>query len=154
MGELNPKAYPFIFKETIYGKKREAIPMDLAFHGTNLRNVTVLVDDAERVHKGLEFILLKNILKALDLSENDVAILDAHAPGSELNNIKQQLEPKVILSFGEGFPQTAGKKNTLFEKDGIRILVTDKLHALEASTELKLGFWRELKKLKERLKQT
>ena len=152
MDDLNPKAIPFIFKEKLYNPEGKKQKKDLAFHGTNLKNITVLVDDAQRVYKSLEFALLKNILKALELSENDVAILDANNPESDLNSIQDQLEPKLMLSFGEGFKQTPGLKNEVFDSGETRILITDKLADLENSKDKKLALWEELKKLRSWLK--
>jgi hypothetical protein len=148
MNSINPKSIPFIYSEKLYkleGEKKSEF--DISFHGTNLKNITILVDDVERVYEGLEFTLLTGILKAIGLVINDVAIVDAFGQGHSLKNIKNQLLPVAIIAFGNDFPQTPGPKNTLTEVSGLKVIVTDSLKDLQEDESKKIPFWTELRKL-------
>ena len=147
MNSLNPKAIPFIYSENLYHLKIKAADIDISFHGTNLKNVTILIDNVGRIYDSLEFTLLTGILKAIGLGINDVAIVEAFQDGNELKNIKKQLLPVVIIAFGKDFPQTPGTKNKLVEVSGMKILVTDSLMDLQEDKNKKIAFWSELKKL-------
>ncbi len=155
---INPKALGFIYTENLYRLankeqtvNREEKKQDLVYHGANLKNVLVMIDDSKRVFSGLEYALLTKILKAISLDINDVAVVDAFDPSSSMDNLKDQLKPKLILSFGNSFPQVSGGLNELSEQEGISCLITHSLQDLESNLDMKRALWNGLKSIPDKL---
>lgn len=150
MEKLNPKALPYIYREPLYKLEVQKPEQGkgLNFRGKNLKNITVMIDDGSRVYSGVEFTLLKNILKAIGLTENDVAIIDLSQELPGVENIREVLSPRIIIAFGSAFPLAKGPKNQISEREDTKILITDSLSDLNQDEHLKRSFWAELQKLK------
>ncbi len=150
MEKLNPKALAYIYNEPLYklGGRKPEQGKGLVFRGKNLKNITVLIDDGSRVYDSIEYTLLKNILKAVALTENDVAIVDVSLEDSSVDKVREDLQPKIMIAFGSTFTLAKGLKNQIIEREGWKILITDSLKDLNQDQRLKRSFWTELQKLK------
>ena len=101
--EIHPEAFKVLYPEPLYriSEDAPAEQPDLGFRGTNLKGVSIVINNPEG--NDLRFELNKLLLKILEsvgLSENDVAIVDSEEPGLSIESLKNQLEAKLCIVFG------------------------------------------------------
>lgn len=128
----------------------DAVP-DLVFQGKNRKSVVILVDqpETEFVEPGQD-LLLRNILTALNLDFNDVALVNlAHCrpkPGTE--HLKK-IGCQKLIGFGIGREGVTGLNipgmNLLAAQSDIQYLFTHSLDELNQDKNKKMALWKNLK---------
>lgn len=123
-----------------------------SYLGKNSRNILILVKDEKypvSTEEGRE--LLRKIVKAIDLSANDFALVNCAAyADTDFNELKAFFAPVLLLSFGPG-PVSIGLKeqeqNSLCMQEGIQLVFSSDLHDLSSDMNGKKALWNTLKKL-------
>lgn len=165
MSELNEAALKllydeelFIVKEKIYVHVKQSPetaevsepapePIAINFKGSNKKGVAILFenDNDEFLPQSDETLLL-NILKAVGLSLEDVAIINYHNTGS---NWKRSVEASKVLVFGTS-PSTHGlscNEYSIEENNGKQWLFSHSLAQLANEKQLKAKLWGMLQEL-------
>lgn len=120
--------------------------------GKNQKNVLILVKDDQNdvsTERGRE--LLRNIVKALQLTANDFALLNYHAyAGQQLPALSAFFSSKLVLAFGVGPQQlglTAHPANSLVMEGKIQLVFSQNLDLLADNQAEKKALWGSLKKI-------
>jgi len=82
-------------------EKKNTDEVKLPFLGGNAKKIAIVIADAEQAYMSdadLEW--LQKMLLACKLSLGDVAIINLHAKKTNINTIKQQLQPGKLLMLG------------------------------------------------------
>lgn len=104
--------------------------------------------------EGEKSIFLKNILKALNLSvENVLLASEQFIIYNHLFVLQKHIPLKNIILFGV-HPQQVGinfdlDKNNLHQINDLKVVMTDAISTIEASQELKKKLWTNLQKMNE-----
>lgn len=149
--KLHPEALKILYPERLYRipDAQEPHP-DMGFRGTNLKNIAVIVNNPEGQELRFELNkLLLKILESIGLSENDVAIIDSEEPGLSIDVLKDQLEARICIVFGNLPIFVDFEANRLHKDSGVNILRTSSLAELDVDTDKKRALWGALKSLKE-----
>lgn len=122
------------------------------FLGKNQRQILILVqDDSEEVSSVEGRELLRNIVKAIQLTANDFALLNYSAcRTSRHEELFTYFKPRIVLSFGVstsllGLPEK--NRNQLVYHEQIQMIFSENLHQLAADLNGKKALWGSLKKL-------
>jgi hypothetical protein len=125
---------------------------DLVFLGQNKRNILILVNDANyevSSEQGRE--LLKNIVKAINLSGVDFALLNYSAyPGMRFEQLQEFFASKVLFAFGVSAAQMGLEykdQNTLIIHEGIKMIFSANLDELSTDIPGKKALWSCLKQM-------
>src|SRR5690606_37107876 len=121
--------------------------------GNNQKNILILVNDALNkvsTEKGSE--LLRNIVKAINLSANDFALVNyAQYPGASYAQFKSFFSGKLVFCFGVGAIDLQLEERPFNEihtlDDGSRIIFCHNLEQLADDQPNKKLLWGNLKKL-------
>lgn len=119
------------------------------FLGHNKKHVTVLVDQPGHTFlPEAELAFLTRMLEACKLNLADVAIVNRSAEKWTLEDVHQQLSPKVILAFGG----PAGQEQfSISSSENAQLLVAPDLEEMAGDTaearQLKTRLWGALKQL-------
>lgn len=125
---------------------------DLIF-GKNLKNMLILVQDpAHPVMERADGLLLKDILKAVGYTFEDVAIVNiAHCRQEQDWQAVNQLPYTHLFSFGVHHPKlpatTALEPYKLENSGDKKFLLTDSLAVLRAERGRKINLWNLLKQI-------
>lgn len=128
-------------------------PVVFKYLGKNQRQVLILVNDAQEdvsTADGRE--LLRNLLKAIQLTANDFALLNYAAyAGTRHKVLFDFFKPKLVLCFGVspeelGFPDM--QVDTLQQLNDLQLVFSANLALLSADQLRKKTLWGSLKKLK------
>ncbi len=120
--------------------------------GANQKQILILVDDA--LHpvstlKGRE--LLGNILKAINLSRNDCALVNyASCSGADFTMLADFFQPRFLFSFGVlpaqlGLPEAA--QNSIVQQEACKIIFSSNLDPLSDDPAIKKQLWTSLKQI-------
>ncbi|VAW29307.1 hypothetical protein MNBD_BACTEROID06-948 [hydrothermal vent metagenome] len=124
-----------------------AKPIPLVYKGGNTKGIAIIInDDANEFLNTTDETLLLNILKAMDLSLEDVAIINQHTARTHW---QEQIDVTKAIVFGI-LPSTYGfavENYTIQQKEGIQWLFSDSLFALANDKVLKGKLWVEIQKL-------
>ncbi|KEQ30039.1 hypothetical protein N180_11465 [Pedobacter antarcticus 4BY] len=122
------------------------------FLGKNQRQILILVqDDNEEVSSVEGRELLRNIVKAIQLTANDFALLNySLCATSRHEELFTYFKPRIVLSFGVstsmlGLPEK--NSNELVFHEQIQMIFSANLHLLAADLNGKKALWGSLKKL-------
>lgn len=122
------------------------------FLGKNSRNILILVNDpAHEVsdEKGRE--LLRKIVKSVNLSANDFALLNyAGYTGTSYAQLQQYFSSVLIFVFGvtpEQLKMKAYPRNSIVTEEGVRLIFSSELKTLEEDPAGKKALWASLKQL-------
>lgn len=122
------------------------------FLGKNSRNILILVNDSEHEvsdEKGRE--LLRKIVKSVNLSANDFALLNyAGYAGTSYAQLQQHFSSVLIFAFGvtpEQLKMKAYPQNSIVVEEGVRLIFSSELKALEEDPTGKKVLWGSLKQL-------
>lgn len=121
--------------------------------GKNLKNMLVLVQDpAHRVMERADGLLLKDILKAVGYTFEDVAIVNiANCKQEQDWQTVNQLSYTHLFSFGVNHPKlpatTALEPYKLENSGDKKFLLTDSLAVLRAERGRKISLWNLLKQI-------
>jgi DNA polymerase III psi subunit len=122
------------------------------FPGKNSRNILILVNDPEHEvsdEKGRE--LLRKIVKSVNLSANDFALLNyAGYIGTSYAQLQQHFSSVLIFVFGvtpEQLKMKAYPQNSIVLEEGVRLIFSSELKTLEEDPAGKKVLWASLKQL-------
>lgn len=129
-----------------------AVRPDFVFLGKNKRSILILVNDEENevsTEEGRE--LLKNIVKAINLTGADFALLNYSAyQGTRFEQLQQFFSSKVLFAFGVRATQLGLQyedQNTLLMHEGIKMIFSANLHQLSSDMQGKKALWSCLKQM-------
>ena len=152
MPAIPTQATPFDTKEvqTLPPHTDEA---NFTFLGRNLRNILILVHDADNqvsTEPGRE--LLRNIVKAIGLTANDFALLNyATYPNTSFAQFKKSLNSTTLFAFGVT-PQQLGLPDvapyTVSQYESVNMIFSTNLHQLSSDQQGKKMLWGSLKQMK------
>ena len=152
--EIHPEALKVLYPENLY-RVPEGPPAgqpDLGFRGTNLKGISIVINNPEGSDLRFELNkLLLKILESVGLNENDVAIVDSEEPGLSIDSLKNQLEAKLCIVFGNIPLFVELAENQIQSIDGLDILKTSSLAELDVDTAKKRALWEALKLVKEKI---
>ncbi|TDQ07677.1 hypothetical protein [Pedobacter metabolipauper] len=122
------------------------------FLGNNKRNILILVNDAENEvsdEKGRE--LLRKIVKSVNLSANDFALLNyAGYHTADFQMLQSHFSSVLIFAFGVA-PEQLGlqghPENTLVMEGNVKLIFAQELRKLDADQNRKKTLWGSLQKL-------
>ncbi|SHF71038.1 hypothetical protein [Pedobacter caeni] len=122
------------------------------FLGKNSRNILILVNDREHEvsdEKGRE--LLRKIVKSVNLSANDFALLNyANYNGTSYAQLQQHFSSVLVFVFGvspEQLKMKAYPQNSIVMEENVRLIFSSELKALEEDPTGKKVLWASLKQL-------
>lgn len=122
------------------------------FLGKNSRNILILVNDQEHEvsdEKGRE--LLRKIVKSVNLSANDFALLNyANYNGTSYAQLQQHFSSVLVFVFGVTPGQLKMKaypQNSIVMEESVRLIFSSELKALEEDPTGKKVLWASLKQL-------
>ena len=120
--------------------------------GKNQRQILILVNDAQNqvsTEQGRE--LLRKLVKAIELTANDFALLNfANHSSANYTTLNSYFSSKVMFVFGVtpaqlglgDFPQ-----NSLVHHESTRLIFSSDLHTLDGDPQAKKTLWGSLKQL-------
>jgi len=138
--------------------EKEVVPVmapavvDFKYLGKNQKNVLILVKDSQNdvsSERGRE--LLRNIVKALQLTANDFALLNYAAyANTPFDSLHQFFSSKLVLAFGVQATELGlGDKlpNTLVLEQQIQMVFSQNLDLLAEDQQGKKSLWGSLKQI-------
>jgi hypothetical protein len=136
-----PPAQPLVMNEPAIQ------PLALNYKGGNTKEIAVIItDDSNEFLNNRDETLLLNILNAIGLSLDDVAVINQHISGTTWQD---QLDYNKVLVFGI-LPSTYGFKTDHYniqQKEDAQWLFSDSLFGLANDNELKGKLWGKLKEM-------
>ncbi|VAW44587.1 hypothetical protein MNBD_GAMMA03-134 [hydrothermal vent metagenome] len=122
-------------------------PLQLAYKGGNAKRIALIIsNDADEFLNASDETLLLNILKAIGLSLEDVAIINHHSIGTDW---QEQIDFSKAIVFGI-LPSTYGLTTDNYiiqHHKEAKWLFSDSLFALANDKVLKGKLWVEIQKL-------
>lgn len=126
---------------------------EFSFLGKNQKRILILVNDADNpvsTKEGTE--LLRNLVKAIGLTNNDFALVN-YAPydGAKFNDLQQFFKPELVLSFGVGHSQldlSAQPLHQLSLLETTKLIFTHNLSVLHQDHQSKKVLWSALQQIK------
>lgn len=120
--------------------------------GKNAKNILILVSDPVNqvsTEEGRE--LLRKIVKAIDLSAADFALVNCSAyADADFEELQSYFKPRLLLSFGV-LPETLGlavqPQNSVVKHESITLVFSSELQALSEDMSGKKALWGSLKQL-------
>jgi hypothetical protein len=121
--------------------------------GKNQKNVLILVKDEQHdvsTEKGRE--LLRNIVKALQLTANDFALVNYHGyDGQHFGALTSFFSSKLVMAFGVG-PLQLGladyPANTIVMEGEVQVVFSQNLDLLADDQSEKKALWGSMKKIR------
>ncbi|ANQ47928.1 hypothetical protein MY04_0546 [Flammeovirga sp. MY04] len=128
----------------------KTLPTD--YYGENKRHIVILIEHSGvDIYRSKEFQLLLKIIGALQLSLQEVAVVNVLEQKDQLDQLMKKLEPKHLLYFinGDESPISSQKvpKYVPTEIDDCPAVAADSLSKLLFDTEKKKDLWLSLKTL-------
>lgn len=127
-------------------------PLDFKYLGKNQKNILILVNDSQHdvsTERGRE--LLRNIVKAIQLTANDFALLNYSGyAGTPYAALDQFFSSKLVMSFGVPALQlglTDFAKNTLHLQGTTQLVFSENLDVLAEDLQGKKTLWGSLKQI-------
>nr|WP_199078334.1 hypothetical protein [Pedobacter sp. ASV19] len=125
---------------------------DFNYLGKNAKNILILVSDPVNqvsTEEGRE--LLRKIVKAIDLSAADFALVNCSAyADADFEELQTYFKPSLMLSFGvlpEAIGLAAQPQNSIVKHKGITLVFSAELQALSEDMNGKKRLWGSLKQL-------
>lgn len=152
---VKPIVTPVITVPELAGETAKAPvanPVVFKYLGKNLKNILILVNDDQHdvsTDKGKE--LLRNIVKALQLTANDFALLNyAACKDTGFDQLKSFFKSNLVLSFGVTplhLGMDAQPVNEIIIRDAVQLIFSVNLDQLADDQAGKKKLWGSLKKL-------
>lgn len=158
----NAEALRLFFTEDIYlvGEQAAApvatapvvAPVTFKHLGKNQKHILILVNDEQHdvsTEQGRE--LLRNIVKAIELTANDFALLNyCSTNNAGFTELMRFFSSKVVLAFGLtatqlGLPEQP--QHVIVMQDNTQLILSTNLDALATDLHGKKSLWGSLKKL-------
>lgn len=157
----NAKALRLFFTEDVYLVKEDiqvpliedyilpTEPIKFEYLGKNQKKVLILVnDDAHEVSTEQGRALLRNLVKAIDLTANDFALLNyANYKHTKYPALHHFFQCQMLLSFGvsaEDLDLPAQPLHQMRTHQGTQIVLTSHLHLLDLDGASKKMLWLSL----------
>jgi len=127
--------------------------VEFEYLGKNQKRILILVnDDTNKVSSVQGTELLRKLVKAIELTNNDFALVNyANYTSASFEDLKSFFKCKLVLSFGVA-TQTLGLAeqplHQLFVADDIKFVFTKNLHDLDTDQLSKKMLWGSLQQLK------
>lgn len=125
---------------------------DFNYLGKNAKSILILVSDPVNqvsTEEGRE--LLRKIVKAIDLSAADFALVNCSAyADADFEELQTYFKPRLMLSFGvlpEALGLAAQPQNSVVRHEGITLVFSSELQALSEDMNGKKALWGSLKQL-------
>lgn len=159
----NAEALRLFFTEDVYladrneqeemaGHDAPTRPLEFTFLGKNEKRILILVNDQENevsTEEGRG--LLRNLVKAINLTANDFALVNyANYPSARIDDFDQYFDCELILAFGvnaAALNLPAQSLHELHSRGQTRLLFTHNLNVLVTDTAAKKILWASLQKL-------
>lgn len=133
-------------------QKEAVVPVVFKYLGKNQKNVLILVNDQQNevsTERGRE--LLRNLVKAIQLTANDFALLNYAAYAeTQFEALEKFFSSKLVMAFGVT-PSQLGladlSKNSLHIQGGIQLVFSGNLDELAEDQQGKKTLWGSLKQL-------
>ncbi|WP_316793451.1 hypothetical protein [Pedobacter frigoris] len=126
--------------------------IEFKYLGKNQRNILILVNDANHEvsdENGRE--LLRKIVKSVNLSANDFALLNYHNyQKATYRHLMDHFSSTIIFAFGVSPLQLelpAHPENTVIREDGVMMIFSAELKRLHEDQHAKKTLWGSLKQL-------
>lgn len=131
---------------------QDPAPVVFKYLGKNQKNVLILVNDLQNevsTERGRE--LLRNLVKAIQLTANDFALLNyASCAETQFGALEKFFSSKLVMAFGVT-PSQLGladlSKNSLHIQGGIQLVFSGNLDELAEDQQGKKTLWGSLKQL-------
>lgn len=122
------------------------------FLGKNQKNILILVNDPlHEVSDELGRELLRKIVKSVNLTANDFALLNYHHyPDVSYAQLMEHFKCSILFAFGVSGLQlglTSHPVNTVVLDGGVKLIFSAELKSLDADMQGKKALWGSLKKL-------
>jgi hypothetical protein len=127
--------------------------VDFKFLGNNKRNILILVNDEENeVSDEMGRELLRKIVKSVNLSANDFALLNyAKYKGTGLQALQDYFSSTLIFAFGVSPAQLSltisHPENVIVQEGTIRMIFSAELKTLDKNPAGKKALWGSLQNL-------
>lgn len=146
-------APPLSVTEPVVPLSKPPVPeVRYKFLGNNKRNILILVNDPLHEvsdEKGRE--LLRKIVKSVNLSANDFALLNYHHyPDNSYHQLVDHFSSTIVFAFGVSPVQlnlSQHPLNMVVKEGEVMLIFSSELKQLDADMEGKKALWGSLKKL-------
>lgn len=143
---------PVISSAPMPTEQPETLKFDFKYLGKNQKNILILVNDAEHEvsdEAGKE--LLRKIVKAINLSANDFALLNYHNyQGASYAQLMDHFSSTLVFAFGvstERLKLPAHPMNAVVSQDGVKLVFSAELKVLNGDQKAKKELWGSLQQL-------
>lgn len=126
---------------------------NFTFLGKNQKQILILVnDDVNPVSSKEGTELLRNLVKAINLTNNDFALVNyAQYSGAKYEDLSLVFKCQLLLSFGVGHEQLGLNPQPLHQLSNLgstRMIFTTNLHGLHQDNPSKKMLWATLQQIK------
>lgn len=126
---------------------------DFEFLGKNQKGILILVNDnANKVSSVQGTELLRKLVKAIELTNNDFALVNyANYIGANFEDLNGVFNCQLVLSFGVSAQQlglSEQEMHQLHKLNAIKLVFAKNLHDLDADVASKKTLWASLQQLK------
>lgn len=133
----------------IIKEEKESPPLELTYSGANQKEVLVLINYPSNIpHEDKE--LLFKILKAIQLTENDIMLLNISLNNSEQHaHLLKNISCKKIISFGTNCPTLFSDTTPNYQisiEQNRTLLKSHPINEIAADVEKKKLLWVQLQK--------
>ena len=133
--------------------KKNIAPKSFKFLGGNKKSVLILVNDSDNEVSTLEGReLLRKIVKAIDLSAPDFALINyANYQEVDFVELHQFFKPQLMLSFGvepQHLKLNLTRTGEIIFHETTRIIFAPNLHPLDSDIDAKKSLWANLQKIR------
>nr|WP_121269439.1 DNA polymerase III subunit psi [Pedobacter schmidteae] len=137
-------------KENVVASPDEAV--EFKFLGNNKRNILILVNDEQHeVSDEMGRELLRKIVKSVNLSANDFALLNyARYKQADFNQLQSYFSSSLIFAFGVTPAQLAlggHPEHTIVQQGAVRMIFSAELRTLDQNPAGKKALWACLQNL-------
>jgi len=150
---IPPPAPLPIFEKVVTPVLEIAPAASFNYLGKNQKNVLILVKDDQNdvsTERGRE--LLRNIVKALQLTANDFALLNYHAyQDQHFPALKEFFASKLVMAFGVTPVQLGLAEhpaNTIVMEGAVQVVFSQNLDMLSDNQNEKKALWGSMKKIR------
>lgn len=122
----------------------------ISFDGKNLNSVLVLIDENHKL-KTEDADLLNNLLKACQLTQDDIALVNLGDQEAVISEILNFLKSEKAIFFGIPFStidlNISDEEDKILEAGNCKLIRTLPLGSLQKNTDRKKALWKALKEL-------
>lgn len=142
-------------RQTAFTEEIIVLPQtkEFKFLGQNQKQILILVaDDENEVSTDEGKALLRNLLKAINLTTNDFALVNyAHYKQTSFAELKQFFQCQLLIAFGVSTVdlklETAQTLNQMALHNDVKIILTKHLPLLDKDATAKKALWLSLQQI-------